>query len=502
MIETCIQYHRETSYDRDDMSGHSIDWAHQPDVYKRYPGIEPRPLPRDMTLPEERLSALLKPRVPEAVVHNLDAEDLSKILLLTYTLTAEARYPDGEFHYRSAASAGALYPTEIYVASAGIKGMDDGLYHFAIRQHGLLRLRSGGLSSHILQIIEAPPDKAPVLTFLFTAIFFRSAWKYRARSYRYHLLDTGHVLENLTLALKALRLPFTISYDFDDEKVNHLLGLDGTKEAALAVCRVPGDALPSDPGIGPLPQDLRPASRVSDREVEYPLIRDFHLAGGARAASERKTLQVRHELGMRARSWEAFPRPSSWPEVMPYPEALFRRRSRRNFAKRPLSEDCGQALFEALSCRDSQRASTEQAYETGISIGFLSAHGARMESGLFLLDIKKGSVGMVKQGAFLETMSHISLDQKWLSLAGIQFLFLADLGALDRTWGPRGYRYAMMRAGRMGERLYIAATAMGLGCCGIGAFYDREAAEFLGLKGSAALLYLVAVGEVKGGRQY
>ena len=45
--------------------------------------------------------------------------------------------------------------------------------------------------------------------------------------------------------------------------------------------------------------------------------------------------------------------------------------------------------------------------------------------------------------------------------------------------------------------VYLAATAMDLGCCGIGAFYDREAREALGLNRGSRLLYLVAVGPVK-----
>jgi len=101
------------------------------------------------------------------------------------------------------------------------------------------------------------------------------------------------------------------------------------------------------------------------------------------------------------------------------------------------------------------------------------------------------------QGAYVEPMARICLDQGWLANAGVHLLLLADLEVLDRTWGPRGYRYAMMTAGRLGQRLYLAASAMGLGCCGIGAFYDREARELLGLNETSRLLYLVAVGEVK-----
>jgi nitroreductase len=77
---------------------------------------------------------------------------------------------------------------------------------------------------------------------------------------------------------------------------------------------------------------------------------------------------------------------------------------------------------------------------------------------------------MVAQGGFTEKMARICLDQRWLANAGIHFLFMTNLHVLDRTWGARGYRYAMSTAGRIGQRLYVAATAMGLGCCGIGAF--------------------------------
>jgi nitroreductase len=94
-------------------------------------------------------------------------------------------------------------------------------------------------------------------------------------------------------------------------------------------------------------------------------------------------------------------------------------------------------------------------------------------------------------------MAHIALDQAWLAHTAIHFLFFTNFEMLDRTWGPRGYRYAMMTAGRLGERLYVAAGALGIGCCGIGAFYDGEAAELLRLNESSRLLYLVAVGPVK-----
>jgi nitroreductase len=97
-------------------------------------------------------------------------------------------------------------------------------------------------------------------------------------------------------------------------------------------------------------------------------------------------------------------------------------------------------------------------------------------------------------------MAGICLAQAWLAQAAVHFCLLANLEVLDERQGTRGYRYAMMQAGRLGERLYLTATALGLGCCGIGALYDQEAAGLLGLNEGSRLLYLVAVGPVKSNR--
>jgi nitroreductase len=74
---------------------------------------------------------------------------------------------------------------------------------------------------------------------------------------------------------------------------------------------------------------------------------------------------------------------------------------------------------------------------------------------------------------------------------------MSNLEILEKQWGARGYRHAMMTAGRLGHAVYLGATALGLGACGIGALYDREARELLGLNGESALLYLVAAGHTK-----
>jgi SagB-type dehydrogenase family enzyme len=500
MIKTAAEYHDFSSYDRHKMEGHALDWQNQPRVYKAYPGIDPIPLPRDVKPPEEKLSSLVKMVDVKDPVRRLDLSDLSLILLLTCTLTAKTRHAGTDFFYRSVPSAGALYPTEIYVAAHAIEGLDDGLYHFGVLQHDLTPLRVGDLSSHIIPVTRPQASRAPQLAFFMTAIFFRSAWKYRNRAYRYHLLDTGHQVEHLILALKALGFPFSVTYDFDDAKVNHLLGLDESREVSLAVGQIQGDD--SVPGrgageINDLPEEMMKASCVSEKEMNYPALSDIHGAGTDRVEAPIQVPEMIHEIGVTPETWIEIPHSEPWPEVMNYGDTTFHRRSRRNFVKTPIGKGAMGALLDALCYSDSWSSSSESSYDQSICTGFLVGHAEEFAQGYYMLEISKKAYGQVSSGAITEIAAHICLDQAWLAQTAVHFLFFSNPELIDQTWGSRGHRYAMLTAGRLGERLYLVATALGLGCCGIGAFYDWEAAELLGLNPKSRLLYLVAVGPIK-----
>jgi SagB-type dehydrogenase family enzyme len=120
-----------------------------------------------------------------------------------------------------------------------------------------------------------------------------------------------------------------------------------------------------------------------------------------------------------------------------------------------------------------------------------------LESGFYLLARKAQELSFVSGGFLMGEMAHICLDQGWLANSALHVVFLSNLEMVDHTWGARGYRYAMLTAGRLGQRIYLGATSLGLGCCGIGAFYDKEAAKLLGLNTISQMLYLVAAGPVK-----
>jgi SagB-type dehydrogenase family enzyme len=500
MSKSAQEYHTETSYERHSIQGHALDWANQPDVYKKYPGFEKVSLPEVTEWPREHLRELVEAGDVSAPAKVPSLESLACILMLTHSLTAKARYGGVDFYYRSVASAGALYPFELYLGVRNLAGLDDGMYHHNVGEQSLVRLRSGDPLSELAGALPAGSPENPQLTFLISSIFFRSSWKYRDRAYRYHLLDSGHLMENLTLALRSALLPFKICYDFNDAKVNSLLGLDELREVCLALVCVSGDDVDEAAAGTSLSQpagSTKEAGRVSGCEIDYPEIREIH-ASSVRTVSPSDTIEdMRDKLGLVPTSSKPIAPAEQWPEEMTFAEAVNRRRSMRNFVKTELSHDSFSALVESVSNVKEALAVPEASGMRSVSVGFLADNVEGIAPGFYLLDSDGKSVKPVYEGPMMDSMAHICLDQAWLANCALHFLFLTNLELLERTWGPRGYRYAMLTAGRMGQRIYLSATAMKLGCCGIGAFYDSEASRFLGINDKSRMLYLVAAGPVR-----
>jgi SagB-type dehydrogenase family enzyme len=197
--------------------------------------------------------------------------------------------------------------------------------------------------------------------------------------------------------------------------------------------------------------------------------------------------------------------PTSWidlkaadhPGPADYARVLWRRRSRRNFIPAPVSRDGLTTFLDMMAGNSGTAASMPPACRSALTTGLLVGPGMPIPPGFYLTDPEAQRLGRVVDGRLTEPMAAACLDQMWLKHAALHLLFLTDLAALDGTWGARGYRYAMIEAGRLGQQAYLAAAVLGWGACGIGAIYDREAAGLLDLVDDGALLYLVGAGPVK-----
>ncbi len=482
---TASSYQILTSYERQSMGGHALDWENQPDTFKHYRGIKHIQLPdvRDFSpLKTSFFSLPQKKIVSSSARINFSIDEVARILILTQAVTAKSRGGGTDYWFRSAASAGALYPTEIYLASRSVAGLDDGIYHYSPVEHALAWIREG-------TFLNLEGDAAFGMVFFFTAIFFRSSWKYRNRAYRYNLLDTGHVMENHILALKALDLPHRIHYDFEDREVNLLLGIEDVREAALAMVDIPGlgslSLRTQKNELAPLPSHIAEASRVARVEKDYDLLRQFNESCiEVRPHSAEK---ISDKLGLQLKPVAGINEDNEGKVLFDYPEVLFQRRSKRNFVDRAMSPSALAKISATMMAE----------FYPYLAAGMLLGPSEAMPSGLYVFDQESRNIYRAAEGRFNDAMADICLQQMWIATASIHFVFLSNLDIIDGAAGPRGYRYAMISAGRMGQRLYLAATALGLGCCGIGAFYDRDAAELLGLDDKSLMLYLVAVGSIK-----
>jgi len=120
-----------------------------------------------------------------------------------------------------------------------VAGLEPGVYHYAVREHGLELLQRGDFRAAVMQtgLWQDSLGQANVC-FVLSAIFQRTRWKYRERTYRYVMLEAGHVGQNLYLAATSMGLGACAVGAFLDDDLNELLGLDGVEEASLYIISV------------------------------------------------------------------------------------------------------------------------------------------------------------------------------------------------------------------------------------------------------------------------
>lgn len=141
---------------------------------------------------------------------------------------------------RTVPSAGARHAFETYLLINRVAGLTPGLYRFLALEHSLLEV---DLSADVAaRMVEAcwrqQFVRSSAVTFVWTAVVYRMAWRYGERGYRYLFLDAGHVCQNLYLAAQAVGCGVCAIAAFDDEALNRVLGLDGEEQFALYLAAV------------------------------------------------------------------------------------------------------------------------------------------------------------------------------------------------------------------------------------------------------------------------
>lgn len=153
-------------------------------------------------------------------------EEISQLLWAAQGVT----HGDG---FRTAPSAGALYPLELYIVVGNVTGLEPGVYKYLPGRHQLIpvagedrrrQLASAALGQSWIR------DAAAVL--VFAAVDMRTTRKYGRRGIRYIHIEVGHAAQNVFLQAVALGLGAAVVGAFDDSSVARVTGL-GEEERAL-----------------------------------------------------------------------------------------------------------------------------------------------------------------------------------------------------------------------------------------------------------------------------
>lgn len=231
------RFQLETRYSPGNLSGGQLDFSTKPPIYKEYPKSRKIKLPPIRSFEAPDFTDILKRRksIRRFAHIPMDIEQLSYLLWASTGIQRHERGMD----FRTVPSAGALFPIETYLVVNNVNGIEQGIYHYNIKEHQLEEIKTG---DHSLDIAEAALGQLFAaeanVVFLWTAIFFRSKWKYNQRAYRYIYLDAGHIAQNLALAATAAGLGSCEIGALFDEMSNELVEVDGTEESTILMCAV------------------------------------------------------------------------------------------------------------------------------------------------------------------------------------------------------------------------------------------------------------------------
>ena len=491
-----LAYHQNTkhSFHRFARSLGYLDWAAQPDPFRRYDGAARISLPRAAIRSDVPYSTLFAASGDPAP---MDQSAVGEFLRCALGLSAWKQYETSRWALRVNPSSGNLHPTECYVVWEGR------VCHYAPREHEL------EIRSH-LDAERRPEAGRPtdVLLVGLTSILWREAWKYGERAFRYCQHDVGHAIGALRFAASLLGWRLSM-LDIPDEAIGALLGLDrdadyGEAEREEAECLVA--VTRRDDAASPDPTALAALARrsvwsgranvLSKSHVEWPIIDEVaratrrsggldegptadRFAGSSNRLDDPEggcarqiILQRRSALGFDATSslpasrfmamlrrlkpgappWDAI----NWPPQVHL--ALFVHRV----------EGLLPGLYVYL--RD---PGAHDELRSAMRPDFIwePMNDAKASNDLFLLvpaDVRFAA-------------NRLSCDQ---DIASDGFFSLGMIARVEPALRERGewfYRRLFWECGLIGQVLYLEAEAAGGRATGIGCFYDDPVHEVLGL---------------------
>ena len=481
---TWLEYHELTKHSAESLrrTQHYLDWANMPNPFRHYEGVPVVDLPADPPAPQISALEVLEGKAGNTLASD-GAEFLSQLMFYSASISASKRVPSTGAIYslRVNPSSGNLHPTEFHFFTRGLISWPEGLYHYRPSSHMAEQRAIGDFSGKLI-------DTSASLIFVLTSIAWREAWKYGDRAYRYCLHDIGHAWQALTLAARSLGSESFAIGHFGDDRVAESCLLSADEWPMLIVGlhgpSIPVNKLNADETVifGGQP------NRLSEEQKTYPLIERIHTA--TKLGTE-FTISSLGEPKVSGRGEVSLPPPVFTNHT--FGNVVRTRRSALGF--KGGRESISFPQLAALLSPTRERLFADFATHRYVHL-YLYVHRVEgLEPGVYRFWPEHTELERIKAGDQRLVAAALSLGQDLAGDACVAFSMIGDFENAASKYGDRGYRYVHFEAGAIGQRIYLAAEALGLRATGIGAFFDEEVNRYLGLSPEQGqVVYHFAIG--------
>lgn len=507
-LRQVLAYHQATKhrFDAYARGPGRLDWANQPNPFRRYAGARIIRLGRIPPADEPRYDDVFAPDWSKPPAP-LDRRAVSQLFYDSLALSAWKSAGGTRWALRVNASSGNLHPTEGYLICGPVEGLCDTpmVCHYAPELHALEVLAEFDKALWDTLTAGFPADTCFVGL---TSVYWREAWKYGQRAFRYCMHDAGHAMAAVTIATAGLGWRARLLDDLDTDQLALLMGSfrDHTAER-----EAPDMLLACVPGAAPLLATGLPRSAVQgfvllDWQGTPNQLSASHIDWGTEdiAACVHKPGGESH--------YESFTNP-----LPPWPLKT------RDASLRQVIRKRRSAVAMDGETRLSRAAFYRMLYRT------LAAPGAipfcalpwrsylhlvvfvhcvdDVASGLYLLVRDPSRTEALRQGLtqakawqkppvcpeqlplyclieadVREAARQISCHQDIASDGCFSLAMIAEFTLPLEHYGPWFYPRLYWEAGMIGQLLYLEAEAAGIRSTGIGCFFDDPMHEVLGLE--------------------
>ncbi len=527
--EVAAAYHERTKhhFHRFAASLGYMDWATQPDPFRRYAGapLVRLPLPEaGRAVPYRQLYAI--DGVPP---EPLSLDSVSLFFRYSLSLTAWKRYGETRWSLRANPSSGNRHPTEGYAILPPIVGLGEApaLYHYAPAVHAVERRAI--LDTKRWNEALASFPRGSFLVGL-SSVMWREAWKYGERAFRYCQHDIGHALCALRIAAAALGWSLVLLDGLGSDTLARFFGLDRDEdfrgaereEAELLAAVAPAfpagvpPALHAVSGDGVIWQG-RANSLSREHAVAWPFIDTV-----ARATRSSREERIDEE-------WSGFPtqedlvETSGQPGLLSAEQAIIGRRSAVAMNGRTAIPRA--VLFRMLARLIPTRERRAMPWDAipwrpRIHLALFVHRVDSLAPGLYALlrdpdrsEIFKDAMHpnfrwervsacppglpfyFLEEGDCRALAARLSCGQDIAGDGAFSLGMIADYSDSLRTYGAAFYRNLYWEAGMVGQVLYLEAEEAGIRSTGIGCYFDDPVREILGIRSMAwQSLYHFTVG--------